>query len=210
MGLVFQTPEESEVIKPFEALPFGIKIGSSLGVLFSDEHAEAVFLAYTEASLLEKGSVYHVNVGSGFSPSLLRRVRENLDGFYFGRAFHLQTVLDALNSVDDGVSFAVAGFPLLKGISADGMVEAVETAGEKGITLILTHSPLSLNELDLPSEFRSYFLLPELLDYLIVARTAAYRGHYRMNLSLLRAPADFLSTLGEHTIPLDGAIKALL
>ncbi|NJF25970.1 hypothetical protein [Thermococcus sp. Bubb.Bath] len=210
MGLIFQTPEESEVVKPFEALPFGINLGSSLGVLFSDEHAEAVFLAYTEASLLERGAVYHVNVGGGFSPSLLRRVKDNLEGFYFGKAFRLQTVLDALNSVEGGASFVVAGFPLLKGISADGIVEAVETAGEKGVTLILTHSPLSLNELDLPLEFRNYFLLPELFDYLIVARTAAYRGHYRMNLSLLRAPADFLGSLGEHTIPLDDAIKALL
>ncbi|ASJ03189.1 hypothetical protein A3L09_07950 [Thermococcus profundus] len=210
MTLVFHTPDQSEEVKPFEGFPLGIRQGSSSAVLFSDELSEVFLVTYLEAALLEGGSVYHVQVGGGFTPSTLRRIKEDISGFHFGKTYRLSSVVEALKTMEPGSSLVVSGFPLLRDRSTDGLLELLEIAGEKDVTLILTHTPIVLNELDLPGEFSSHYLLPELFDYLFVARMSSYRGHYRLNVSLLRAPADFVGNLGEHSIPVDSEIKALL
>lgn len=210
MALVFHTLAEPEEIKPLEEFPFGIRRGSSLAVLFSDELSEAFLVSRIEAAFLEKGSVYHVQIGGGFSLGILRRIRDDLSGFYFGTAYKMSTVMEAVNAVEPGSTLVVSRFPLVKGKSADGIMELLETAGERDVTLLLTHTPLVLNELDLAGEFLSHYLVPELFDYLFVARVSSYRGHYRLNVSLLRAPADLVKYLGEHSIPVDAEIRQIL
>lgn len=210
MSLVFHSPGEAGSIKPFESFPFEIRVGTSLAILFSDPLSHAVLLSHLEGALLEKtGEVYHINVGRA-SPPPIRKVVENVEGFYFARTVRFGEVMASLREIPEEVSFVIDSFPHLKDVTTEGLLELIDTAGSKSITLVLSHSPLILNELDLPGEFQRNFILPEIFDYLIAVRTASYRGHYRMGISLLRAPAEEFSYVGEHTVPIDAAVKKVL
>lgn len=210
MTLVFHAPSESEEVKPFEDFPLGVKRGSSLAILFPDELSEVFLLSCFEAAMLDLGPVYHVQVGGGFGPGALSKIREDLRGFYFGKAYRIQEIVEGTGMIEPGSTLVVAGFPLLDYRTVRNTVRILEIAGEKGLTVILAHTPLMLNELDLPGEFSAHFEVPELFDYLMVARVRSYRGHYRLNVSLLRVPADLVGLLGDHSIPIDTEIKPIL
>jgi hypothetical protein len=209
MSLVFQFPEEAKVITPFESFPVTIRLGSSLAVLFSDGLSQTLFLSYLEAALLKEGPVYHIEVGRSSIPPV-EKVIEKTDQFYFAKTVRFHDILSALKEIPNDSSLVVDGFPLLRGISSEGILELVDTAGSRGITIVLSHSPLVLNELDLPGEFRGNFLIPEIFDYLLVIRTGSYRGHYRIGVSVLRAPFEEVYSLGEHSLPADALVKKLL
>ncbi|EEB73068.1 hypothetical protein [Thermococcus sp. AM4] len=210
MALIFTVPEEREKIIPFEGFPLGIERGSSIAMLFSDELSEVFLLAYLEAALLEGGKVYHVQVGGGFSPLVIRRIVSDTGNFHFGKTYRLQDVIGAMDFVEPGSALVVSGFPLLDGKNGSAVVKVLEKASERDLTLVLTHTPLVLNELDLFGEFRRYFEFPELFEYLMVARVTSYRGHYRLGISLLRAPGELVGLLGEHSVPIDKEIAPLL
>ncbi|ASJ00509.1 hypothetical protein [Thermococcus gorgonarius] len=209
MSLVFQPLEEEESVRPFDGFPFDIKLGSSLAVLFSEPLSQAVFLTYLEAALLEKGEVYHVSVGRTSAPPV-NRLLDSTEGFYFARTTRFEDVLMASREVPTGSSLVVDGFPALLGISSEGLLELVDESGSKNITLILSHTPVVLNELDLPGEFQRNFLVPEVFDYLLAIRSASYRSHYKMGISALRLPLEWVSLVGEHTIPADSIVKRVL
>lgn len=210
MALIFEAPEETVEVKPFESFPFGIKEGSSLALLFSDELSEVFLLSYLERALLENGKVYHVQVSGGFSPSSVSRIGASMENFYFARTYRLQDVVEALDVIEPGSALVVSGFPLLHGKSGSDVIDMLDRATERDLTLVLSHTPLVLNELDLFGEFRRYFEPPELFDYLIVARVKSYRGHYRLGLSMIRAPSDLIALLGDHSVPVDKEIAPLL
>lgn len=71
---------------------------------------------------------------------------------------------------------------------------------------------MAFNELDHPGEFTRLFKLPpEVLDALLILRTNSYRGHYRLNMTISKAPPpEWVSSLGDHSIPIDGLVKPLL
>ncbi len=210
MALVFTAPGEREEVKPFEGFPFGIERGSSVAVLFSDELSEVFLLAYIERAFLERDKVYHVQVSGGFSPLVIHRIATDTGNLHFGRTYRIQDVIRALDVVDPGSALVVSGFPLLEGRNGSTVVEVLERASERDLTLFLSHTPLVLNELDLFGEFTRYFEFPELFEYLLVARVKSYRGHYRLGISLLRAPGELVSLLGEHSVPIDKEIAPIL
>ncbi len=102
-------------------------------------------------------------------------------------------------------------FPTLLNRSAETLVEVRKLVdGKGGLVLVLGHSTIDLNELDLPGEFRRFFDVPELFEALAVLRTSSYRGHHRLNATVLRAPPEYVSAVGDHSIPVDSLVKPLL
>lgn len=210
MPLIFEKPEAPQSILPFQGFPVEVKLGSSSAVLYGDVHSSTLVTSYLQLALLEKLPVYHVSVGGSYSPGAMEKLGKNLSEFYFGRAYSLSEIADAVSSIEEGSAVFISGFSLLPDLSPKGILELVDLADGRGLTLVLSHFSLSLNELDLPGEFRSHFYVPEIFDYLLVARTSSYRGHYRLNLSILKAPSEYLGRIGDHSIQVDGLIKPLL
>ncbi|ASI98694.1 hypothetical protein [Thermococcus celer] len=201
---------QSREVKPFEGFPFGLAEGSLAGVIFTDELAETVFLYHLVANALKDGPVYHVGPGASFSVKVLKRLTEDVSNLYTGNVYSLEELVQALNLVEDGSLVVASPFPTLLNRSAETLVEVRKLVDGKGLVLVLGHSTIDLNELDLPGEFRRFFDVPELFEALAVLRTSSYRGHHRLNATVLRAPPEYVSAVGDHSIPVDSLVKPLL
>ncbi|ASJ09526.1 hypothetical protein A3L11_09900 [Thermococcus siculi] len=200
---------ESREIKPFDAFPLALPEGGLAGVVFTDELAETVFLYHLMATSLGDGPVYYIGPG-GPSIRTLKKLAEDLSSLYAGNVYSADELVGALNVVEDGSVVIVTRYPALLNRSAEKLVEIRKLVDEKGLILTLSHSTMDLNELDLPGEFRQLYDLPELFEALLVIRTSSYRGHYRMNLTVLRAPAEYVGSVGDHSIPIDSLVKPFL
>ncbi|NJE05112.1 hypothetical protein E3E36_02900 [Thermococcus sp. M36] len=196
-------------IKPFDAFPLAFAEGSMSAMIAADELAETVFLYHLMANSLGDGPVYHVGPGSP-SLKLLRKLTEDVSNLYAGNVYSVDELVDALKVVDDGSLVIVSRFPTLLNRSAERLVEIRRKVDKKGLVLVLSHSTIELNELDLPGEFRRFYDLPEIFDVLAVLRTSSYRGHHRFNITVLKAPPDHVSSVGDHSIPADSLVKHIL
>ncbi|NJE76944.1 hypothetical protein E3E37_08420 [Thermococcus sp. ES12] len=201
---------QSREVKPFEGFPFGLSEGSIAGIISTDELAETVFLYHLVANALKDGPVYHIGPGTAFSVKLLKRLTDDVSNLYVGNVYSIDELVAALNVVEDGSLVVVSLFPALLNRSAEGVVEVRKLVDGKGLILVLGHTTIELNELDLPGEFRRLYDLPEIFEALAVLRTSSYRGHYRFNMTVLKAPPDHVSSVGDHSIPIDSLIKPLL
>ena len=211
MAMFFKPAElESREVKPFDAFPLAFAEGSLSGVVSTDELAETVFLHHLIAASLENGPVYHVGPGSSLSLKSLKNLVEDLSNLYAGNVYSVDELLEALKIVEDGSLVIVSRFPALLNRSVEKLVEVRRLVDKKGLTLVLGHSTMELNELDLPGEFRRLYDLPEIFEALAVLRTSSYRGHYRMNLTVLRAPAEYVASVGDHSIPIDSLVRPFL
>ncbi|WP_240921958.1 hypothetical protein [Thermococcus sp. ES12] len=211
MPMFFKPAElQSREVKPFEGFPFGLSEGSIAGIISTDELAETVFLYHLVANALKDGPVYHIGPGTAFSVKLLKRLTDDVSNLYVGNVYSIDELVAALNVVEDGSLVVVSLFPALLNRSAEGVVEVRKLVDGKGLILVLGHTTIELNELDLPGEFRRLYDLPEIFEALAVLRTSSYRGHYRFNMTVLKAPPDHVSSVGDHSIPIDSLIKPLL
>ncbi|NJE01323.1 hypothetical protein E3E42_05330 [Thermococcus sp. JdF3] len=201
---------QSREVKPFEGFPFGLSEGSLSGIIATDELAETAFLYHLVANALKDGPVYHIGPGTAFSVKLLKRLTEDVSNLYAGNVYSVDELLTALGIVEDGSLVVVSLFPTLLNRSAEGIVEIRRVVDKKGLILVLSHTTIELNELDLPGEFRRFYELPEVFEVLAVLRTSSYRGHYRLNMTVLKAPPEYLSAVGDHSVSIDSMIKPLL
>ena len=211
MPMFFKPAElESREVKPFEAFPLAFQGGSLAGVVATDELAGAVFLYHLVSNALSNGPVYHIGPGSSLSVKILKTLTEDVSNLYAGNVYTVEELIRALELVEENSLAVVSLFPTLLNRSGEAMVEIRRLVDRKGIVLVLMHTTLELNELDLPGEFKRLYDLPELFESLIVLRTSSYRGHYRLNMTVLRAPAEYVASVGDHSIPIDSLVKPLL
>lgn len=183
---------------PFEGFPVPIRPGTLSAVIFSDEVSEIVFIK--SLLLAWPGRVTYLEPGRRFSS----REMENLS---YGRVYDARDVRDELGSSEEGSLVVVSGAPLLRNFDADFVMSLRPILDDRNLTIVMYHLPLAINELDLASEFRRYYHIPELMDYLMAMRTSSYRGHYRMSLTVMRAPHDFVGLLGDHVFSIDSAFR---
>ncbi|WP_297521061.1 hypothetical protein [Thermococcus sp.] len=210
MAMFFKPAElQPREVKPLDAFPVALPAGSVSGIVFADQLAEEVFVHHLIASALKDGPVYHIGPGA-LSVRVLEELSESVSNLYAGNAYTVEELMEALRLVEDASLVIVRRFPLLLNVSAENVVELKRTADEKGLFLVLCHPSLELNELDLPGEFGKLFLLPELFDLLAVLRTSSYRGHHRMNITVLRAPAEYVASVGDHSVPIDSLARPFL
>ncbi|ASJ11061.1 hypothetical protein A3L12_06990 [Thermococcus sp. P6] len=209
---MFFKPAEAQVreLKPFEGFPVTLREGSMAGVVATDKLAGVVFLYHLVAKALEGGPVYHLGPGVSLSIPLLKRLTADLSNLYMGKVYSSEELVGALNLVQDGSLVVVSLFPTLLNRSAEALVEIRRLVDGKGLMLVLGHEVMALNELDLPGEFGRFFLVPEIFEILAVLRVSSYRGHYRLNTTLLRAPPEEVSAIGDHSLPVDSLVKPLL
>ncbi|WP_238516366.1 hypothetical protein [Thermococcus onnurineus] len=211
MPMFFKPAEvQSREVKPFEEFPLSFSEGSLAGIISTDELANTVFLYHLVANSLLSGPVYHVGPGSSFSIKVLKRLVDDVSNLYTGNVYSMDELLQALNLVEDNSLVVVSLFPTLLNRTAENIVGLRKTVDRKGLMLVLTYTTIELNELDLPGEFRALYTLPEIFESLAVLRTNSYRGHYRLNMTVLKAPAEFVSNIGDHSIPIDSLVKPLL
>ncbi len=210
MSMFFKPAElQPREVKPFDAFPVGLPAGGVSGIVFADQLSEEIFIHHIIASTLSNGSVYHIGPGS-LSIRVLEKLTESASNLYAGNTYTAEELMSALRLVEEDSLVVVRRFPLISDLSAGTVIETKRTADEKGLTLILCHPALELNELDLPGEFKRLFLLPEIFDLLAVLRTNSYRGHYRMNVTVLRTPAEYVASIGDHSILIDSLVKPFL
>lgn len=209
MPAFFHPPGGDEGIVPFEGFPLSFPQGVLSAVVSTDNLASSLFISSSIASALKAGKAYHVGPGRPLSPAFLSRFNVETDNFLTGNVYSAEELLEALNYVEPGSFVLVSRFPLLSGISAETVLGVRRIADERSLALVLHHDAIVFNELDIPGEFSRLFKLPELFDSLLVLRTSSYRGHYRMNITVLRAPPEKASAVGEHSIPVTNLVKLI-
>jgi len=209
MSGFFQPVEEISGIKPFEGFPVEFSRGSLSAVVSTDELAGALFVHTLLSEALKAGRAYHVGPKRAFSPSILRALEVEPSNLLSANVYSAEELVRALNYVDENSTVLVSQFPTLGGISREALLELRRKVDDGSLTLVLHHETLTFNELDLPGEFSHLFLLPELFDSLLVLRTSSYRGHYRLNATVLKAPPEQIASLGDHSIPVDSLVKVI-
>ncbi|NJE55582.1 hypothetical protein [Thermococcus sp. 21S9] len=205
----FQPVEEISGVKPFEGFPVEFSRGSLSALVSTDELAGSLFVHTLLSEALKAGKAYHVGPKRVFSPSILRTLEVEPSNLLSASVYSADELVQALDYVEDDSTVLVSQFPTLKGVSRETLLELRRRADEGSLTLVLHHETLTFNELDLPGEFARLFLLPELFDSLIVLRTSSYRGHYKLNATVLKAPPEQIATLGDHSIPVDSLVRTL-
>jgi len=205
----FQPVEEISGIKPFEGFPVEFSRGSLSALVSTDELAGSLFVHTLLSEALKEGKAYHVGPKRAFSPSILRALEAEPSTLLSASVYSADELLQALDYVEDGSTVLVSQFPTLRGVSKETLLELRRRADEGSLTLVLHHETLTFNELDLPGEFARLFLLPELFDSLLVLRTSSYRGHYKLNATVLKAPPEQIASLGDHSIPVDSLVRTL-
>ncbi len=210
--VMFLKPADLEVgeVKPFDSFPLALQEGSLSGFVFTDGLAETVFTHHLIASALERGPVYHLGPGGLLSIGHLRKMVDDLSNLYAGNVYSVDELISALEGVEKGSLVIVSRFPALPGRSGEGLVEIRRIVDKKGLILVLSHFTFDLNELDLSGEFARLYDLPELFETLAVLRASSYRGHHRLNLTILRAPAEYVAAVGDHSIPADSLVRPFL
>ncbi len=199
-----------ELIDELTQLIGPLEEGSMAAVVTIDALSHAILQYSSIASALNSElPAYHLAPANSFSLKLLSRLTEKRD-ILLARIYSMENLLNALKTVENSSLVFVSDFPVLTGITSEGMLDLRKIVDDKSLMLVLSHNTLELNELDLTGEFRRLFVLPELFELLMVMRTNSYRGHYRLNISILKAPAEFIKSIGEHSIPIDSKAKLFL
>ncbi|WP_297552753.1 hypothetical protein [Thermococcus sp.] len=205
----FQPVEEISGIKPFEGFPVEFSRGSLSALVSTDELAGSILVHTFLSEALKAGKAYHVGPKRAFSPSILRALEVEPSTLLSASVYSADELLQALDYVEDGSTVLVSQFSALRGVSGETILELRRKADEGSLTLVLHHETLTFNELDLPGEFARLFLLPELFDSLLVLRTSSYRGHYKLNTTVLKTPPEQIASLGDHSIPVDSLVKVI-
>ncbi|USS41304.1 hypothetical protein NF865_03685 [Thermococcus aggregans] len=200
-----------EILEELTPLVGGLENSSIAGVITTDALAQTLiqYSAIANALNLEIPT-YYLEPTNGFSLKMLNKFSEKSENVLMGKVYTLGDLLDALEMVLDDSFVFVSNFGILEEIDKKGMLELRKIVDRRGIFLVLSHNALEINELNLISEFRRLFFIPELFEHLLVMRVSGYRGHYRLNLSVLKAPPEFVKNTGEHSIPIDSKIKLIL
>jgi len=205
----FQPVEEISGIKPFEGFPLEFGRGSLSALVSTDELASSLFVHTVLSEALKAGKAYHVGPKRAFSPSLLRTFEVEPSNLLSASVYSADELLQVLDYVEENSTVLVSQFPTLKGLSGETVLELRRKADDGFLTLLLHHEAITFNELDLPGEFVRLFLLPELFDSLLVLRTSSYRGHHKLNVTVLKAPPEQIANLGDHSIPVDSLVRTL-
>ncbi len=199
-----------ELVEELTELVGSLEGGSMSGIITTDALSQAILQYSAIANALNSEvPAYYLSPANSFSLKLLSKLTEKRD-VLLGRIYSMDDLLGALKRVEEDSLVFVAGFSVLTDRSAEGMIALRRTVDDRNLMLVLSHSTLELNELDLTGEFRHLFIIPELFELLMVMRTNSYRGHYRLNLSIIKAPPDFIRNIGEHSIPIDSRAKLFL
>jgi hypothetical protein len=200
-----------ELLEELTPLVGGLENSSIAGVITTDALAQNLIQYSSIANALNSEiPTYYLEPTPGFSTKLLSKFSEKSENILMGKVYTLGELLDALGMVRDDSFVFVSNFGVLEEIDKKGMLELRKIVDRKGIFLVLSHNALEINELNLISEFRRLFFVPELFEYLLVMRVSGYRGHYRLNLTVLKAPSEFVKNTGEHSIPIDSKVKMIL
>ncbi|MDN5319895.1 MAG: hypothetical protein PWP49_315 [Thermococcaceae archaeon] len=200
-----------ELLEELTPLVGGLENSSIAGVITTDALAQNLIQYSSIANALNSEiPTYYLEPTNGFSTKLLSKFSEKSENILMGKVYTLGELLDALGMVRDDSFVFVSNFGVLEEIDKKGMLELRKIVDRKGIFLVLSHNALEINELNLISEFRRLFFVPELFEYLLVMRVSGYRGHYRLNLTVLKAPSEFVKNTGEHSIPIDSKVKMIL
>ncbi|WP_227738486.1 hypothetical protein [Thermococcus paralvinellae] len=199
------------LIEELSPLVGELEEGSMAAVVTTDALAQTILQYSSLANALNSGiTAYYLEPTNGFSLKLLSKLSENTENLFLGKIYTLDELSSALELVEDNSFVFVSNFSILENQSKEKLIKMRKTVDEKGLFLVLSHNTLEINELDLNSEFRRLFSIPELFEHLLVLRTSGYRGHYRMNISVLKAPLEFVKNIGEHSIPIDKKAKLFL
>ncbi|WP_456452052.1 hypothetical protein [Thermococcus sp.] len=199
-----------ELVEELTELVGSLEGGSVSGIITTDALSQAILQYSAIANALNSEvPAYYLSPANSFSLKLLSKLTEKRD-VLLGRIYSMDDLLGALKRVEDDSLVFVAGFSVLMDRSAEGMLALRRIVDDRNLMLVLSHSTLELNELDLTGEFRRLFIIPGLFELLMVMRTNSYRGHYRLNLSIIKAPPDFIRNIGEHSIPIDSRAKLFL
>lgn len=209
MPAFFHPPEDDGGILPFEGFPLTFSQGTLSAVVSTDNLSSTLFITSSLASALRLGKAYHIGPGRSASPVLIRRFGSNVENFLVGNVYSGKELVEALGYVDEGSFVLVSRFPLLAGTNPEVILEVRRIADEHSLRVVLHHEAMIFNELDIPGEFSRLFKLPELFDSLLVLRTSSYRGHYRMNITVLKAPPESVSSVGEHSIPVTELVRLI-
>ncbi len=184
--------------------------GSMAGIITTDALSQVVLQYSTIANALNSEvPVYYLAPTNSFSLKLLSKLTDRRD-VLLGRVYSMDDLATALKTVQDDSLVFVSNFSVLINIKSEDMLILRKIVDDKNLMLVLSHNTLELNELDLTGEFKRLFIIPELFELLMVMRTNSYRGHYRLNLSILKVPSEFIGNIGEHSIPIDSKAKLFL
>jgi len=205
----FQPVEETSGIKPFEGFPVEFSRGSLSAVVSTDELAGTLFVHTLLREALGEGKVYHTGPKRAFSPTILKTLDVEPSNLLSANVYSADELLQALGYVEDNSTVLVSQFPTLREVSKEKLLELRKRVDEASLTLILHHETLTFNELDLPGEFTRLFILPELFDALLVLRTNSYRGHHKLNVTVLKAPPEQIASLGDHSVSIDSIVKVI-
>lgn len=203
--------EEAKIALVDELSPLvgELESGSLAGVITTDLFSQAIlqYSSIANALSLEKPT-YYLEPTNGFSMQLLDKFGGKGE-VLLGKIYTLDELLGALEVVEDDSFVFVSNFGILEGLEKGKLIDLRRLVDRKGLYTVISHNTLEINELNLNAEFRRFFLTPEIFEYLMVLRTSSYRGHHRLNLSLLKTPPLFLKNIGEHSIPIDSKAKLL-
>ncbi|WP_461866126.1 hypothetical protein [Thermococcus sp.] len=212
---MFFKPEDAEtrsieLLDELTGLVGSFEGGSVSGIITTDALSQAILQYSTIANALNSEvPAYYLAPTNSFSLKLLSKLTEKKD-ILLGRIYSMDDLLGALKTVKEDSLVFVSSFSILIDKSPEDMLALRRIVDDKNLMTVLSHNTLELNELDLTGEFRRLFMLPELFELLMVMRTNSYRGHYRLNLSIIKAPPEFIRNIGEHSIPIDSKAKLFL
>ncbi|WP_367883380.1 hypothetical protein [Thermococcus peptonophilus] len=163
--------------------------GTISGVISTDELASVLFVHYLAAGCPDDKKVYVVAPpGRLVSPKTLSLLGTDPSKLLIGSVYSPDELISALELVEEGSLLIVGNFPALNP-SSETVLGIRKVVDDKGLIAVLHHSPVAFNELDHPGEFTRLFKLPpEVLDALLILRTNSYRGHYRLNMTISKAP----------------------
>ncbi|WP_237702800.1 hypothetical protein [Thermococcus barophilus] len=199
------------LIEELSPLVGEVEEGSMVAVVTTDALSQTILQYSALANALNSGmTAYYLEPTNGFSLKLLNKLSENNENLFLGKVYTLDELSSALELVEDNSLVFVSNFSILENQSREKLIKMRRVVDEKSLFLVLSHNTLEINELDLNSEFKRLFVIPELFEHLLVLRTSGYRGHYRMNISVLKAPPEFVKNIGEHSIPIDKKAKMFL
>lgn len=210
--VMFFKPEANKVTVPLidELTPLAGELGegSMAGVITTDLFSHAL-LQYSSLSNALKAGVraYYIDPSNGFSMELFSRFGEG--EVLVGRVYSAEELVRALGVVEENSFVFVSNFSIL-GTAESDLMALRRLVDERGLYAVFSQNTLELNELNLSSEYRRFFVLPELYEYLLVIRSSSYRGHYRLNVSLSKLPPTHIKNVGEHSITVDEKAGLLL
>jgi len=198
--------ESGREVRPVEGFPVSLGEGTLSAVVSTDELSSVLFL---HSLIAEAGTAYVISQGRRVSPGLVERLGAEPSGVLVGFAYSAGELIKALPQVPPGSLVVVSDFPHMAGVGEETVLELRRATDERGLITVLHHEAMTFNELNPAGEFERLFHAPGLFDLLLVLRTSSYRGHYRLNVTVLKAPPEDFLAVGDHSIPVDGLLRKL-